>query len=207
MLIKKPADIPSHEVTDQIVYLNRRTFMRVGILAASTAATAGVYRGLTRSSVSPVEQASLGNIAGPTTNAVAMGFSTTEPKTPYDVITGYNNFYEFSTTKEDVAGAAEGFVSSPWQVAVEGLCLKPRVFDIDDLIKLAPTEERVYRMRCVEAWSMVIPWDGLPLAKLLETVQPTSAAKYVAFETLFDPKRMPNQSMGVLPWPYVEGLR
>jgi sulfoxide reductase catalytic subunit YedY len=181
--------------------------MRAGILAASTVATAGVYRALTRNSVVNVQQALLGNVMAPAVNAVAMGFTTTEPKTAYQVITGYNNFYEFSLGKEAVATEAAGFVTNPWQVSIEGLCAKPKVYDLDDLVKLAPTEERIYRMRCVEGWSMVIPWDGIPLAKVLAAVEPTGNAKYVAFETLLDPKRMPNQKGHVLPWPYVEGLR
>jgi sulfoxide reductase catalytic subunit YedY len=207
MLIKKPADIPAREITDQSVYLNRRTFLRAGVLVASTAATAGIYRTLTRASVPRVDQVALGNVVGPAADALSKGFFTAEPKTPYEVITGYNNYYEFSTNKEAVAGAAEGFVSTPWSVAVEGLCAKPKVFDLDDLVKLAPTEERVYRMRCVEGWSMVIPWDGLQLSKLLDAVEPSGNAKFVAFETLMDPRRMPNQNHNVLAWPYIEGLR
>ena len=127
--------------------------------------------------------------------------------TPLQSISNYNNFYEFTTDKEGVAAAAAGFVSKPWQVAVGGMVHKPRVFDLDELMKAVPLEERVYRMRCVEGWSMVIPWSGFPLAKLLERVEPMGGAKYVAFETLLDPKRMPGQKRDVLPWPYVEGLR
>ncbi|MGA3066862.1 MAG: protein-methionine-sulfoxide reductase catalytic subunit MsrP, partial [Tepidisphaeraceae bacterium] len=128
-------------------------------------------------------------------------------KTSFDDITHYNNFYEFSTDKESVAAAAAGFVTRPWQVEVGGLVSKPRVFDLDDLLKISPPEERVYRMRCVEGWSMVIPWDGFSLSKLLDRVQPLSSAKYVAFQTLMDPNRMPNESSDLLSWPYVEGLR
>jgi methionine sulfoxide reductase catalytic subunit len=119
----------------------------------------------------------------------------------------YNNFYEFTTDKEAVAGAAAGFVTRPWTVAVEGMVHRPKVFDLDEVLRIGSLEERVYRMRCVEGWSMVIPWLGLPLARLLERVEPMGGAKYVAFQTLFDPKRMPNQSSSVLDWPYVEGLR
>jgi sulfoxide reductase catalytic subunit YedY len=121
-------------------------------------------------------------------------------------ITNYNNFYEFDTSKDGVARAAEGFVTRPWQVSVGGLVNNPRVFDIDELLKF-PLEQRIYRLRCVEGWSMVIPWIGFPLSKLLEKVEPASQARYVAFETLLDPNRMPNQRTGVLDWPYVEGLR
>jgi sulfoxide reductase catalytic subunit YedY len=130
-----------------------------------------------------------------------------EPQTPFDDITHYNNFYEFSTDKESVAPAAANFDTTGWQVSVEGLVQKPKVFDLGDLLKLSPPEERIYRMRCVEAWSMVIPWVGFSLSKLLDAVQPLSNAKYVAFQTLLDPTRMPGQQNHVLDWPYVEGLR
>src|SRR5205814_1660285 len=125
----------------------------------------------------------------------------------FEDITNYNNFYEFSTDKQAVAQVAKNFVTRPWTVSVQGLVHKPRVFDIDDLLKIAPLEDRVYRHRCVEAWSMVIPWRGFPLGKLLEQVQPMANARYVKFTTLLDQKRMPNQSTDVLDWPYVEGLR
>jgi sulfoxide reductase catalytic subunit YedY len=134
------------------------------------------------------------------------GFTVNEPLTSIEDITNYNNFYEFSTNKQSVATASRGFVTRPWSVAVGGLVNKPTTFDLDELLRV-PQEERVYRLRCVEGWSMVIPWVGFPLAKLLEKVEPTAQAKYVAFQTLLDPKRMPNQSTGVLDWPYVEGLR
>ena len=119
----------------------------------------------------------------------------------------YNNFYEFTTDKEGVAAAAAGFVSRPWTVAVDGMVHKPKVFDLDEVLRLGPLEERVYRMRCVEGWSMVIPWAGLPLARLLDRVEPMGGAKYVAFQTLLDPARFPGQRGSVLDWPYVEGLR
>ncbi|HKR59128.1 MAG TPA: protein-methionine-sulfoxide reductase catalytic subunit MsrP, partial [Pyrinomonadaceae bacterium] len=138
--------------------------------------------------------------------AIGKGFAVSDPLTPLAEITNYNNFYEFSTSKGGVALAARGFVTRPWSIAVEGLVNKPQSFDLEQLLKF-PLEERIYRLRCVEGWSMVIPWIGFPLAKLLEMVEPTSAAKYVAFQTLFDPQRMPNQRTGVLDWPYVEGLR
>ena len=140
-------------------------------------------------------------------DGIASGFRVDEPMTPLQSVSNYNNFYEFTTDKESVAAAAAGFVSKPWQVAVEGMVHKPKVFDLDELIKAIPLEERVYRMRCVEGWSMVIPWSGFPLAKLLERVEPMGSVEYVAFETLLDPARMPGQKADVLPWPYVEGLR
>jgi sulfoxide reductase catalytic subunit YedY len=141
-----------------------------------------------------------------TTNA-ATGFQVAEAQTSLQDITHYNNFYEFSTDKERVASAAANFETKGWQVSVEGLVRKPKVFDLDDLLKISAPEERVYRMRCVEGWSMVIPWAGFSLSKLLAVVEPLNDAKYVAFETLLDPKRMPGQRSGVLNWPYVEGLR
>src|SRR4029078_7817116 len=134
------------------------------------------------------------------------GYIVDEPKTSLQSITNYNNFYEFDTSKSGVARAAQGFVTRQWSVSVEGLVNKPRVFDLDELLKIQQ-EERVYRIRCVEGWSMVIPWIGFPLKTLLDKVEPTSQARYVAFQTLLDPKRMPNQSFGILDLPYGEGLR
>jgi sulfoxide reductase catalytic subunit YedY len=129
-----------------------------------------------------------------------------EALTSYEAITNYNNFYEFTTDKGKVAEKAKGFQSSPWQVEVGGLVNNPRVFDLDDLVKFTP-EERIYRMRCVEGWSMVIPWLGFPLSKLLKEVDPKSEAKFVRFETLYDPERMHGQKSRHYVWPYVEGLR
>src|SRR5262249_30082631 len=134
-------------------------------------------------------------------------FATTEPRTPLADVTTYNNFYEFGTTKRDPSRESGGFRTRPWTVSVGGEVHKPRQLDSDDLKKLYPLEERIYRMRCVEAWSMVIPWIGFPLAALLRAVEPTSQARYVAFTTLLDPAQMPGQRSGVLDWPYVEGLR
>ena len=135
------------------------------------------------------------------------GFKVSETQTSFEDITNYNNFYEFSTEKRAVASEARDFLTRPWTVSVGGLVNKPKTFDLDDLLKLAPQEERIYRHRCVEGWSMVIPWVGFPLAALLKQVDPLSSARYVAFQTLLDPKRLPNQNTGVLVWPYVEGLR
>jgi len=208
MLIKKAADIPAREITEQKVYLNRRTFLRAGVLAASTVATAGVYRAMTRSAApSAAPQARIEGVKVADKSLEAQGFWTAEAKTPREKIIGYNNFYEFSTDKYDVAELAQKFDTRGWTIEVNGLCAKPKTFDLDDLAKVAPIEERVYRMRCVEAWSIVVPWDGIPLRKLLESVEPVSEARFVAFQTLYDPKRMPNQNSNVLQWPYVEGLR
>lgn len=208
MLIKKPDDIRSSEITDHKVYLNRRTFMRAAVLAGTTIGTGLLYRQLNPPPAVVEQRAKIADIiATPSVNAANSGFPVNEKLTPLVDITNYNNFYEFDTRKEAVARAARGFVTRPWTVSVEGLVNKPKVYDLDDLLKIAPPEERIYRHRCVEAWSMVIPWVGFPLAKLLQQVEPLSTAKYVAFETLYDPKRMPYQNTGVLDWPYVEGLR
>jgi sulfoxide reductase catalytic subunit YedY len=127
--------------------------------------------------------------------------------TPFDAVTGYNNYYEFSTDKEAVAPLAKNFVTSPWTVAVGGLVNKPKTYGVEELLAKFTQEERIYRLRCVEGWSMVIPWLGFPLANLLREVEPMSGAKYVRFETLHDPKRMPGQNAGWYRWPYAEGLR
>ena len=196
------------EITPESAFLNRRQLLRAGILAASVAATGTVYRRLNRAGTGEVKTAALSGLTQSTSQpSAASGFRVDEPMTPLDKVANYNNFYEFDTDKEGVSRAAKNFVSRPWTVAVGGLCAKPKTFDLDELLKLAPLEERVYRMRCVEAWSMVIPWDGFSLSALLNAVEPNSSAKYVAFETLNDPKRFPNQTPDILPWPYVEGLR
>src|SRR5918911_4307155 len=208
VLIKKPSDIKTSEITDKKIYLARRTFMRGGILAATAAGTGFLYRYLNAPAPPRVEGEKIANIVKPAPEQVAnSGFTANEKLTPIEDITNYNNFYEFTTDKRDVARAATGFVSRPWTVSIAGLVNKPKVFDIDDLLKLFAQEERVYRLRCVEGWSMVIPWVGFPLGKLLSEVEPNSSAKFVAFETLYDPKRFPEQNGGTLDWPYVEGLR
>ena len=208
MLIKKPSDIKSGEITDQKVYLNRRLFMRGAVLAGSVTATGLLYRRLNPPPAIVEERPKIaGLVKPPTDEAIRGGFKVNEPLTSFEDITNYNNFYEFSTEKRSVAEEARGFVTRPWAVEVGGLAGKPKVFDLDDLLKLAPQEERIYRLRCVEGWSMVIPWAGFPLAALLKQVEPLSSARYAAFQTLLDPKRMPNQNTGVLDWPYVEGLR
>jgi methionine sulfoxide reductase catalytic subunit len=208
MLIKKPADIKSSEITDQKVYLNRRLFMRGAVLAGSVAATGLLYRKLNPPSAVVEERPRIaGLVTPPSDEAMRKGFKVNEPQTSFEDITNYNNFYEFSTEKRAVAAEARGLVTRPWTVEVAGLVNKPKTYDLDDLLKLAPQEERIYRHRCVEGWSMVIPWAGFPLATLLKQVEPLSSARYVAFQTLLDPKRLPNQNTSVLDWPYVEGLR
>lgn len=205
MLIKRPDDIKSSEITDKKVYLNRRLFMRGVALAATTLATGALYKKLNPPPPVTKPGEKLAEVQKSTEIAGAPPLN--EKITSFEDITNYNNFYEFSTDKRSVASEAEGFVTRPWTVSVEGLVNKPKKYDLDDLLKIAPLEERIYRFRCVEGWSMVIPWVGFPLARLLEQVEPNSQARYVAFETLYDPGRMPNQSRGVLDWPYVEGLR
>jgi methionine sulfoxide reductase catalytic subunit len=208
MLIKQPPDIKSSEITDQKVYQNRRLFMRGAILAGSAAATGFLYRKLNPPAAVVEERPRIANlVTQPSDEAMRQGFKVSEPLTSFADITNYNNFYEFSTEKRAVASAARGFVTRPWTVEVGGLVNKPKTYDLDDLFKLAPQEERVYRHRCVEGWSMVIPWAGFPLAALLKQVDPLATARYVAFQTLLDPKRLPNQNTRVLDWPYVEGLR
>jgi len=199
--------IPASEVTPPSLYFNRKALLRGAVAVASVAATAKLYRRLNGRSQEVVEEPALQGVAAPSPSAPAAGYRVDEPMTSLADITHYNNFYEFSTDKDGVAERARGFQTAGWRVSVEGLCAKPRVFDLDDLLKLSAPEERVYRMRCVEAWSMVIPWAGFSLSKLLERVEPLSGARYVAFETLLDPARMPGQKTGVLDWPYVEGLR
>ncbi len=202
MLIKKPEDIESSEITDERTYLNRRNFIRGGVLVGTTLATGLIYRQLNVPGTKKAE------------TTVAQGTETVAYRTPegeaandFADITNYNNFYEFSTSKQGVAPRAKNFVTRPWTIEVAGLVHKPRTFDLDDLLKLAPLEDRIYRLRCVEAWSMVIPWLGLPLKRILSEVEPMGSAQYVKFVTLYDAERMPNQKTSVLPWPYVEGLR
>lgn len=204
--------IPSNEVTPETVYLNRRLFMRAGLLAGTVVATSVAYRKLNRAGNEVVDTKKLAGLVtgGPTTGPAGVstaGFHTDEAQTPLASVTNYNNFYEFTTNKEGVAALAKDFVARPWTVEVGGLVGKPRTFDVDDILKLSAPEERVYRMRCVEGWSMVIPWAGFSLSVLLNAVEPRSDAKYVAFETLVDAKRFPGQKRDVLDWPYVEGLR
>ncbi len=188
MLILKNKDLTDNDVTDFDIYQNRRKFMKnaagVGIAAAT---------GL------PLIEANA--------KAVKSPYSTNEKLTDYEDITSYCNFYEFGTGKSDPANNAHTLVTSPWTVTVEGECEKPGKYNLEDLLKTVSIEERIYRFRCVEGWSMVIPWMGFPLADLIKRMKPTSKAKYVYFETLHDPKQMPGQKRAVLDWPYTEGLR
>jgi len=204
-----PNKILRDEITPPAVYFNRRNFIRAGILAASAVATGVIYRQLNHVSTEVVKTADLQGLKKVTAapGNSSSGFTVDEPETSFEDITHYNNFYEFSTDKQAVADTSAHFKTDGWQVSVEGLVKNPQVFSLDAILKIAPPEERIYRMRCVEGWSMVIPWAGYSLSKLLGVVEPTSEAKYVAFETLLDTSRMPGQKTDVLSWPYVEGLR
>jgi len=203
MLISKPrssAPAPS-EITPRDLYLSRRRFLEGGaagaLVALSTAALPAPARAATGSDA---PRAKLADVA-------KTPWGAEEKPTEYDAVTGYNNFYEFGTGKEDPKANAHLLKPRPWTLKVDGLCAKPASFDVDALMAANRLEERIYRMRCVEAWSMVIPWVGIPLASLLDRVEPLGSAKFIAFETLLDPKQMPGQRSSVLVWPYVEGLR
>lgn len=202
-----PEKTLSRQITPLDVYLSRRNFLRAGMAAATAASTGLTYRYLNRPGNSVVETRKLTGLVPASAAEPGSGFSLDERLTPLVSVTNYNNFYEFSTNKEAVAAAAAKFIARPWTVTVDGLVHKPRIFDLDEVLRISPPEERIYRMRCVEAWSMVIPWAGFSLSRLLRLVEPMASAKYVAFESLRDPQRMPGQKTRVLNWPYVEGLR
>jgi sulfoxide reductase catalytic subunit YedY len=202
-----PERIKTSEITPEHLYWNRRSFLKVSAAAASVAVTGFAYRRFNRTGSMPLLTEDLPGVIPASPESAALGFTVNEAQTPLQRVVNYNNFYEFTTDKEGVAKAAKNFVTKPWQVSVEGMVHKPRVFEIDEILKISPLEERIYRMRCVEAWSLVIPWVGVPLSKLLEQVGPMGSAKYVAFESLLDSERVPGQKKNVLDWPYVEGLR
>jgi sulfoxide reductase catalytic subunit YedY len=200
MLIGRTRDIPLSEITDERLYrafMGRRGFLKtaagfwvavsLGRIADALGAPGTTDRAFDRVAKSPL--------------------STDETATAFDDVTSYNNYYEFSTEKEAPALLAKNFQARPWTVAIEGEVAKPGVFDVDELIKPFALEERVYRLRCVEAWSMVVPWIGFPLRDLLRRIQPTSRAKFVEFVAPHDPKRFPGQRKPILGWPYREGLR
>ncbi len=190
MLIRRASDIPSSEITPHGVYLQRREFLGAGLGLTALAA----FPGATRAA----------QIA-----AVKSPYSINETPTRRADATSYNNFYEFGTDKADPAAKAGSLKTAPWSVKIDGLVGKPATYSLEDILKPVTLEERIYRMRCVEGWSMVIPWVGFPLAELLKRVEPMSGAKYVAFETLVRPEEMPGQRglFQPLSWPYVEGLR
>lgn len=186
--------LPS-EITPKSLYLSRRDFIKAAGLAAGSALLAACAPQIAASPTSPAPQAD-----GQTDELGA-------PVNTYEDITNYNNYYEFTTDKQGVASMSQSLTTSPWTVEVYGLVNNPRTYGIEDLLKNFTQEERIYRLRCVEAWSMVIPWTGFSLASLLKEVEPTSDAKYVRFETVHRPEEMPGQNSGFYTWPYQEGLR
>jgi methionine sulfoxide reductase catalytic subunit len=201
LLIKRPADIRSSEITDQNVYLNRRTFIRAAGSAIALAAAGTIANQVQlRAQPAAPHGAKLPNVK-------PSAFSTTEKQNTWEQITRYNNYYEFGTSKDDPAFNAKRLKPSPWSVAVEGEVAKPAVWHLEDILKGQTLEDRIYRHRCVEAWSMVIPWVGFPLADFINKVQPTSKAKFIEFTTLADPAQMPGLAVPSLRWPYIEGLR
>ena len=191
ILINKPADIRSTEITPKAVYMNRRTFMQHSVASSLLLAA----------------DAMLPAWAKQWPELSSSKYNAAETPNSFEEITTYNNFYEFGTDKQDPARNAGSFNPKPWSIVVEGECAKTGTFDLEDFIKPYALEERIYRLRCVEGWSMVIPWVGFSLADMLKTFEPTSKAKYVEFTTLLDKSRMPGQARRVLRWPYVEGLR
>jgi sulfoxide reductase catalytic subunit YedY len=209
MLIRKAPPIPASEITSEKLYLRRREFMRLAGGAAMVAAAAPLLQAC---GTDPVDaSATDGGIfpAGqsPLSGYKAKAVTTDEKLTSFDEITSYNNFYEFGTGEDDPQRYAGKMRTSPWKVKVDGHCNKPAEYLLEDLIKPIALEERIYRLRCVEAWSMVIPWIGIPLSAVLKRAEPTSKATFVSFSTLYRPAEMVGQHQDVLDWPYTEGLR
>src|SRR6267143_5482785 len=203
MLIGKPAAIKSSEITPKAAYLNRRNFLAGATIAGAAAVTGVAFRDLVALVAPTLTAHANAKIDG----VQKSPFSTTEKETPYKDIANYNNFYEFSTDKYEPADLAKNFRTRPWTVTIDGEVKKKQVLDVDSLIKMAAPEERIYRHRCVEGWSIVVPWIGFPLSVLINKVEPVPKAKFVKFTTVYDPKQMPGQRISVLRWPYVEGLR
>jgi sulfoxide reductase catalytic subunit YedY len=199
---RRSFDLPEREVTPEGVYLRRRDFLRA--TAAVSLVAAGCLPGEEGEAKS---SAPTGEPLADVVPAPAGPFRATDDATPWEAATSYNNFYEFGTGKEDPAENAGSLRTKPWSVAIEGEVAKPGPVPLETLLAPHPLEERIYRLRCVEAWSMVIPWVGVPLGAVLARFEPTSRAKYVVFETLHDPEQMPGQRRRILPWPYREGLR
>jgi len=200
MLIKKAADIPSSEITSKSLYMNRRKFLAGTALVGATA-VAGARLGEVWSPSDVVEAND--KIPGIQSSPL----STTEKQTPYKDITNYNNYYEFSTDKYEPAGLAQKFKTRPWTVEIDGAVKKKQKLDVDAIIKMSAPEERIYRHRCVEGWSIVVPWVGFSLSELIKRVDPLPKAKFVEFTTVLDMTQMPGQRTGALHWPYTEGLR
>src|SRR5580692_6320570 len=184
MVIRQSAGLRYSDVTPRDTYLSRRRFLAAALATPLAARAANTLIGVTPSP-----------------------FSTKEEPTPLSAVTGYNNYYEFGTGKDEPVKLAKNYHTSPWTVSIEGEVVKPKMLDLDDVMKLAPLEERIYRHRCVEGWSFVIPWVGFPLSALLKQVEPTSKAKYIAFQSYYDPKQMISAREAHIQFPYVEGLR
>jgi sulfoxide reductase catalytic subunit YedY len=200
MLIRKARDFTYADVTPKSVYLDRREFLRtMGIVGA----TAVAGRGLLDLAMPPQTAFAATKFTG----LAKSPFSTTEKQNTYEDVTHYNNFYEFGTDKGDPAKNSQKFQTAPWTVSAEGEVKKPRKFSMDDILKIAPLEERIYRHRCVEAWSIVVPWIGFSFSNLVNLVEPTPKAKFVAFESYFEPRQMPQAKYAGIDFPYVEGLR
>jgi methionine sulfoxide reductase catalytic subunit len=200
MLIRRSPDLKYSDITPRDVYINRRKFLQAMGITAGAALAGKAALDMVSPSREVFAQTKLdGIVKGP--------FNTDEKVTPMQVVTSYNNYYEFGTDKGDPSKYATKFKTTPWTVSVEGEVAKPRKFTVDELMKLAPLEERIYRHRCVEAWSIVVPWVGYSFSTLAKLVQPTADAKYVAYETYWDPRQMPLGAEAGIPFPYVEGLR
>jgi methionine sulfoxide reductase catalytic subunit len=200
MLIRKAADLSYADVTSKQVYLNRRRFLEaMGIVGATAIAGRRLFELAAPSETALAASKFSGLLKSP--------FSTTEKENSYQDVTHYNNFYEFGTGKEDPAKNAQKFDTSNWMVSVEGDVSKPRKFSMDEILKIAPLEERVYRHRCVEAWSIVVPWIGFSFSNLVNLVEPTQKAKFVAFQSYYDSRQMPQGKWAGIEFPYVEGLR
>jgi len=209
---KKAPEPPSSEITPEPLYQRRREFIKNAGLFVGTAGVVGgglYLLGMKRTHPmdSFVPDGGALSTLPPSQSPDSSPYDTDEPQTPFADVTTYNNFYEFGLDKNDPARNAHVLKTRPWTVVIDGEVNKPQTVDIDQLLSWFPPQERIYRMRCVEAWSMVIPWNGFPLGELLKRVEPTSRAKYVAFTTLMDPEQLPGQKRPVLDWPYVEGLR
>jgi len=204
---------PSSEITPPHVYLNRREFIKNGSLALGTAVAVGgglswlVDKSPPPDAPEPVPAIAASGSASEVNFAAPITYTVDEPVNSFREVTTYNNFYEFGLDKSDPARNAHTLVTRPWTIKVEGEVARPQTIDIDDLLTWFPLEQRIYRMRCVEAWSMVIPWIGFPLASLIKRLEPTGNAKFVEFTSLADPEQMPGVKSPVLKWPYVEGLR
>jgi sulfoxide reductase catalytic subunit YedY len=200
--MSKVPHIPSSEITPEHVYRMRRRLM-IGIGAAALGTALGACGSAAGTSMPAGTPAPTSAPGATKMDADELG----DPLTSFEAVTGYNNFYEFTTDKEGVAPRAQGMRTKPWTVEVAGLVAKPQTFGVEDLIKRFPPEERIYRLRCVEGWSMVIPWLGFPLKKLLDAVEPSAQARYVRLTTLMDSEQFPGQRDSYFSWPYVEGLR